>query len=156
MIPCIQLGLKQFENTDHISTLEHPFSGARYDTHIVYIVIDFIYRTAAFRPLPDSGSPETRYKTSDWELLTSAVSSLPHLRKLSFMFPSPSTANNLLKAHGSTMECLLHHDRLTVKSCWKERKYDPVEGCMRYFEYDCKVKAKTTDVQDLMVSASEQ
>lgn len=146
--PYVEVRFAKFENTGSDNASE-----AAYDVRIVYIDIDFVYHSNFHNRTPEPDFPEKRYRTSDWELLVSALLALPHLRAVELGFPHPSTPDDLLKAHGSTMEQLLCHDQLTATCWWVERRYDPMEGCMEWFWEEIVVKAKAPEAPDTNVGA---
>lgn len=155
LIPIVAIRFELVENTNHASNPGQPVHQAGSDVRITRIWIDYVYHTNFHRRPPGSDFVGKRYKTSHWELLISTLSALPHLREVTFGFSTPSTPDDLLKAHGSTMERLLHHDQLTVKCRCTQHKYDPVEGRMEWHYTKLDVKAKVLEVPGTTASASD-
>lgn len=156
MIPLVSISFELLENIDHANNPGQPVHQAGSGVRITRICIDYVYHTSKFhRRPPESDFLDKRYKTSDWELLTSTLLTLPHLREVELGLPTPSTPNDLLKAHGLTMERLLHHDQLTVKCRWTEHRYNPVEGRMEWVFNKVNVKAKAPDVPGKTVGGSD-
>lgn len=156
LIPCVDVSFDLLQNTDHATIPGQPVHQAGYDVRITHIDIDYVFHTTFHSQPPETDFLQKRYRTSHWELLASTLSTLPQLREVKLGLPHPSTPNNLLKAHGSTIERLLRHDRLTVKCYWTEHKYDPVDGCMVWVFTKLDVKAKVLpEVQHTTVGASD-